>query len=416
VKGRFGRRAALAGGSRVAFALASRAAFAVMAIAAWGWAPGCGSQPPGLVGDDGIGEGGAGGDDSGIPSGGFGSDANTAVAPPLGDAGCATASAQAKRQPVYLMFVLDGSDSMAQDNKWAAVVPALTSIFGEMKTAADPGVAAGLIIFPDKGGPFPSASDVPLAFVDATQNTALATRLMAGLALGTPTEAALTGGYTELEGFQPKAPLLTGGKKVVILITDGVPTDGCSMVLGLGNYAKNPCVTTAADKLVETAAKGGPIETFVVGVGDFPSTSTTDFDPAFLGNVAQSGGTGPSGCNPSEASSTSDLCYFEIDPSKSQTASDLQQKFETALDAIRGQVVSCTFPLQSTGLGQVDPTHVNVEVGGVTILQDPKNGWTYDNPTAPTSIILHGTACSTAETVVSATVNILLGCATEAIK
>ena len=94
----------------------------------------------------------------------------------------------------------------------------------------------------------------------------------------------------------------------------------------------------------------------------------------------------------------------------------MQQNFETALDAIRGRVVSCTFPLQSTGLGQVDPTHVNVEVGGTTILQDPENGWTYDDPTAPTSIVLHGTACATAETTASATVNIVLGCATEAIK
>ena len=198
------------------------------------------------------------------------------------------------------------------------------------------------------------------------------------------------------------------------MITEGVPTDGCANLLGLGSYTSNACVSLAAQKLKEAAP--GPIETFVVGVGDFPSTSVTDFDPSFLGYVAQAGGTGPAGCNPAEASSTSDLCYFEIDPSKSQTASDLQKKFEAALDAIRGQVVSCTFPLQSTGLGRVDPTLVNVEVGGATIVQDPKNGWTYDDPTTPTAIVLHGAACTSATTDITAKVNILVGCATEVAK
>jgi hypothetical protein len=236
------------------------------------------------------------------------------------------------------------------------------------------------------------------------------------LSLGTSTEDALNGGYGELEAFVPKAPLLTGGKKVVILITDGVPTDACSTTLGLTDDSTNACVLLAAGKLTEGTAKGGPIETFVIGVGDFPSSSPTDFDPAFLGNVAQVGGTGPAKCNPSETASTSDLCYFEIDPSKSQTATDLQQKFETALDAIRGQVISCTFPLQSTGLGQLDPTLVNVEIDGKVVPQNATSGWTYDDPTSPTAIVLNGAACSTAKNDLTANVSILVGCATQVTK
>ena len=129
--------------------------------------------------------------------------------------------------------------------------------------------------------------------------------------------------------------------------------------------------------------------------------------------ASKAGGTGPAKCNPNETTTTSDLCYFEIDPSQSTTAAQLQMKFETALDTIRGQVVSCTFPIQSSGLGQVDPTHVNVEVNGTTILQDPANGWTYDNPATPTEIILHGSACATAKGTITAKVSIVLGCATE---
>jgi hypothetical protein len=325
---------------------------------------------------------------------------------------CTTAFAQ----PAYLMFVLDGSDSMNSDNKWTAVVPALKSIFSTMQAAADPGVAAGLIIFPDTGGPYPSAADVPLGFVDAAKNMALTTRLGAGTALGTPTQAAVMGGYGELEAFQPKSPLLPNGKKILILITDGVPTDACAGLLGLGNYASNACVTLAQSKLMEAASAGGPVETFVVGVGPFPSNNAGSFDPAFLGYVAQAGGTAPAGCNPGETADATKLCYFEIDPTKSQTASDLQMKFESALNAIRGQVVSCTFPLQSTNLGTVDPTLVNVQVDGTTVLQDAKNGWTYDDAAHPTAILLHGSACMHAEGTVTAKVNIVLGCMTQMAK
>ncbi len=330
----------------------------------------------------------------------------------LGDAGCATATVQAKRQPAYLLFVQDGSDSMNQDNKWTALVPALGSIFAKMQAAADPGIAVGLILFPGAGAPYPGSADVPLAFVSAAQASALNARLAAGLSLGTPTHAALMGGYSELESYQPKAPVNPGGKKIVVLITDGVPTDDCADLLGGGNYAANPCVALAAMKLKE-AGPQGPIETFVIGVGDFPSSNTTDFDPAFLGNVAQAGGTGASGCNPGETSSTGDLCYFEIDPSKAQSASQLQMEFETALDAIRGEVTSCSFPIESNGLGQADPTKVNVEIGSQTILQDAKNGWTYDDPAHPTEIVLHGTACTTATSSLTAKVSIVLGCATQ---
>jgi hypothetical protein len=359
------------------------------------------------------------GDDSLDAGNTFGDDASVGV--PLGDAGCATGSSKAKRQPVYLLFVLDGSGSMKSDNKWTAVVPALQSIFGEMKQAADPGVAAGLVVFSDTAdttggsGPYPSSVDEPIAFVDATHESALAARLTGNSPEnGTPTHAALTGGYMELQGYTPAAPVQTGGKKVLVLITDGVPSDDCISIPLLTTYANNACVTQAADELTQ-----GPIQTFVVGVGDFVSTSffgPTGIDPSFLGNLAKSGGTGSSACNANETQSTSDLCYFEIDPSQAQTAAALQQKFETALNAIRGQVVSCTFPLQSSNLNLVDTKHVNVEVDGTTILQDPKNGWTYDDPTTPTAIVLHGSACTTAETNVSANVSIVLGCTTQIAK
>jgi hypothetical protein len=361
--------------------------------------------------------------DAGDVSNLFGDDAAVSMGAPLGDAGCATAMSQVKRSAVYLLFVLDGSGSMKQENKLAAVVPALTDIFSQMSAAADPGRAAGLVVFSDTldmstgKGPYPTPADVPMAYVSAAQNTALDQRLSGqpGGGGGTPTETALTGGYGALETFQAKAPLTAGGKKVLVLITDGAPTDGCNVVSSAVNgYASNACVELAGQKLMEASPKG-PIETFVVGVGDFPSQAAITFDPSFLGYVAQAGGTGPANCNPSENSTTSDLCYFEIDPSMATSASQLQQEFEKALNTIRGEVVSCDFPIQASGLGTIDPGKVNVEIGGMTVLQDANNGWTYDNPQSPTEIILHGAACAQAKGNLTEKVSVVLGCQTQTV-
>jgi hypothetical protein len=155
----------------------------------------------------------------------------------------------------------------------------------------------------------------------------------------------------------------------------------------------------------------GPVLTFVIGVGQYPSTDLTNFDPSFVGNVAQAGGTGPKGCNPNEnTAGATDLCYFEVDPTQATSASQLQQQFENAINAIRGQVASCTISL--SGNNNVDPSKVNVTVNGMTVPQDPTNGWTYDNPSMPTSITLHGTACTDLQNNPTAGVQIVLGCKT----
>jgi hypothetical protein len=359
-----------------------------------------------------------GSSDGGPPLFGDGATGGNEDATP-GDAGCATATSSVTRQPVYMLFIEDGSGSMHENNKWNAVVPALGAIFDDMQSKADPGVAAGLIVFSDSQdqtfgmGPYPEQGlDVPVALVDTNHNSALHNRLSGQPQLTTPTHAALTGGYSELESFMPAAPLPSGGQKVVILITDGVPTDACAQQMGNTNYASNVCVQLAAMKLTE-AAPQGPILTYVIGVGPYPSTDPMSFDPSFLGNLAKSGGTGPMGCNPSEnAAGATDFCYFQVDPTQTSSVSQLQQAFEDAINKIRGQVVSCTFPLQLTGGGHIDPMKVNVEIGGMQIGQDPKDGWTYDNPMNPTEIILHGKACDNLKGNPTTTVQVILGCQT----
>jgi len=362
--------------------------------------------------------GGSGSGSGGGSSGSFGDGSVVDGSGNLGDAGCATASAKATKSPVYMLFILDGSGSMGDNGKWTAATTALKSIFSDMQMKADTGIGVGLIVFSDTNdptggsGPYPDGTDISINFVGASQASALTNRLGGGPIGGTPTGTAMTGGYSELENYVAKTPLPPGGQKVLVLITDGVPSPGDACYQSGTSYTNNACVTMAAAEL-KKAMPQGPILTYVIGTGPFPSTDTGSFDPSFLGNVALAGGTGPMNCNPNENTTTSDLCYFEVDPTTGNT-SQTATAFENAINAIRGQVLSCTFPLNlETDAGMVDPSKVNVTVDGMTVSQDPNNGWTYDNPTNPTEIIFHGTSCNNLKMNSMASVNIILGCATK---
>jgi hypothetical protein len=344
-----------------------------------------------------------------------------------GEAGCATASARADRAPVYILFVLDGSSSMGQENKWPAAKGALEDLIGSVSD--DPSIGVGLIVFADtydvtakdslNGGPYPEPGiDVPIGEVTVPASAAVVDRLSGFPAWNTPTYFALQGGYGELSSFVATAPLIPGGKKALVLLTDGVPTDthcGTAGDAGTGNYATNACVVMAAAQAA-AAAPAGPITTFVIGTGQFPSSNAQVFDPAWLGYLAQAGGGAPAGCNPAETQTATNLCYLEVDPTQAASSAALQSEFTTALQTIRHQVLGCTFPLKSTGLGAVDPTKVNVQVDGQTVLQDPTNGWTYDDPTNPTEIIFHGTACEGVKSDPAANVSVVVGCETEVAK
>jgi len=374
--------------------------------------PGCGSSSGDPHADDDSGVN-SGGDDGG-PINHLGvSDGSIDSGGNLFDASCATASAAASRQPVYMLIVLDGSGSMGQQNKWTAVVPALDSIFDDIRMSNDPSFAVGLTAFSDEndptggGGPYPSKKDVPIAFVDATQGAALHKRIDNENPLaGTPTNKALTGSYSELEAFTPSGVLQPNGKKVLVLITDGVPTDSTT----------KQDVTLVAGELAKTPP-AGPITTFVVGVGNFPSNNTGNFDPAFLGQVAVAGGAAPAGCNPTENKTLANVCYFEIDPAAAASVSALTKSFVDAINTIRGQLASCTFTLDRPDGGAIDPAKVNVVytsgTGAETVVgQDMSNGWTYDNPNDPTSVTLHGTSCDKLKADPKGKVSINIGCPT----
>jgi uncharacterized protein YegL len=339
-----------------------------------------------------------------------------------GDAGdttqCQTGTADASRLPVYLQFVLDGSGSMNGPGSWVAARDALKDIFTDMKTSGDKGIGAGLIVFMDLNDPnlnsgqdpvYPSSADVPVDFVSDAQLQKLVARTAppdAGKS-NTPTGLALTGAYASLTKFQATPSLAAGGKKVVVLITDGAPTDQTCKTADKGptaDYSQNGCIKMAATELAAGAATG--IETFVIGVGPLMLTNT--YDPYFLGALAVSGGSAPKGCDP-KSTSASSLCFFSIDPTAN---SDIKQAFMTAINDIRGTVATCSLQLKPA-TGTIDPTKVRVTLNGMPVYQDAVDGWSYDDPTNPTHVTLNGKSCEALKSNPASSINVILGCAVE---
>ncbi len=368
-----------------------------------------GKGPSGFTDPSGSSGAFGGGNDAGL-----GSSGGTNIL----DGGCANATADAQRAPVYMQIVLDGSGSMDNDNKWAAVVPALDAIFDDLLAKNDPAFGVGLIAFADnldptcqiiqtpfgplKGscaGPYPTNIDVPIAFVDKGQRDKLHGRIQpSGPAGDTPTKTALSGAFASLEAFTPKAPLLSSGKKVIVLMTDGVPTDS--------NVSDDAALVSAELK------KG--IATFAVGIGPFPSTDTKSYDPAFMGALAVAGGAAPAGCNPTENSDPTRTCHFQVTPG-GKSVQQLTQDFIDAINKIRSAVATCEFVL--TKGGAVDPSQVNViyiDGNGVqhVLVQNGTDGWTYDDPKNPSKVILHGADCNSVKNDAKGKVSIVLGCAT----
>jgi von Willebrand factor type A domain len=350
----------------------------------------CGSPTPGATYDGGAGP--AKGADAGPPSndGGSGKDGlGFALDGEPGEGGdsaaCATDKQTAKASPAYLVFLMDRSDSMKDDSKWTSCSTALESFFSSTTTTA---LSASLTFLPfeTKSGKKETYSctasdyETPAVSMTAIPSGTFATTIAATtLENGTPTEPALEGTVEYAAGIQKAHP---GGKVLIVLATDGLPV-GCT-----GNT-----VTTVAAEAA-TALSTYKIPTYVIGVG----SATKNLD-----TIAASGGT------------TTAFIVSTSDPATTTS------EFEAAIATIQG-TLGCDYPIQSPGGGQtIDYTKVNVELtssgGTETELLyssdcSDANGWHYDDPKAPTTIILCSGACKTAESTSGDSMDIVFGCKT----
>jgi len=360
------------------------------------------------------------------------------------DGGCANATAEAKRTPVYMMLVIDGSGSMdgfdgtayvagereidpetttprqdltnqatqSSGKKWIAVRGALKAFFDGLAARPDPSLAVGMYLFSSNTAKPSAQTDVAIGFVDATQATALKGRLSPPVypAQGTPLAAAVRGQRPILTSYVPQAPVLPGGKYVMVMMTDGVPN-----AANLTQPQANADVIAA----INEAKNGTPSATvFVVGVGN-PTARVDQYDEVFLGQAAQAGGAPEPGCNPawSDTNTTGKPCHFQVTPG-AKTAAQIRDDFLAAINQIREKVASCEFTLEKPqGAGAIDPTKVNVlytngQGKEAPIPQNPQNGWSYDDPQNPTKVILNGQACADMKADPDSKIRVVIGCKT----
>ena len=312
---------------------------------------------------------------------------------------CASVSQTASLVPVDLFFMVDQSSSMTYPtgtgiSKWAAVVQAIDAFV----KGANPGnMGVGIQYFPlypgcsagQKGcGQFscnlldyaaPEIAIAPLSVNAVKVSASLAAHQPLS---GTPTYPALQGALQYAQGFATQNPMHT---VVVVLATDGVP-DGCAI-------QDIPSIAALATAGVNGTPK---VLTYVIGVGSSLKA---------LDGIAAGGGTNAA---------------FIVD-----NGGNVVEQFGAALKAIQGKALGCAYAIPVPVTGQsVDFAKVNVQVTlGTNAPQllnyvaseakcDPlKGGWHYDDPVAPTKIVLCGQTCGPVGADGAAKVDILLGCA-----
>lgn len=287
--------------------------------------------------------------------------------------------------------MLDQSGSMTETvagggTKWSAVTGALDSFLVQPNLT---GFSVGLQYFglPTGGGLTDSctASDYATAAVEIAALPGAASALMTSIAAhsptsGTPTSAALQGAIMHASAWATSHP---GHVTAVVLATDGDPAE-CNTNL------------TSIDAIAAAGLAATPkIATFVIGVGASLSN---------LNGIAAAGGT---------------TSAFIVN-----TNSNVTQQFLAAMNAIRNSA-SCSYQIPLPTSGAPNYQQVNVvftpnggsattipNVGTKAMCPASGDGWYYDDPNAPTAILLCASTCGTIQANTSGTVDIALGCST----
>jgi len=374
----------------------------VFAAAIAGCAPGTAESTSGFSGGGGAantssaGSGkttsatGTGGDDFNPVSG----SGSTGTSTGTGE-GCAGTSSEATLTPVNMFIMFDKSKSMDDNGKWVAAKTALTDFFKDQGSA---GLRVALRFFPDTGCDetvcTTNTCDVPLVPLAALTSDAapadsqekklvdaVTSKTPSG---GTPMSAALGGAEKWAAAYQTAH---LGEKTVVVLVTDGEPSDcelQINVIAGLALKAKN----------------SNGILTYAVGlVGSKQAT---------MDAIAAAGGTSK-GILIGNGNASAELL--------------------AALKVIQGSQVACDFQMPKMGsMGEmIDPSLVNVnytpgdgspvkgfgQVAKASDCAGQTAGWFYDNPGKPTTITLCPATCTSVQADAKAKIDIQLGCATK---
>lgn len=355
---------------------------------------GCGSSddskfPDGTDGtNSGINDGKGFGDGTGDGNGNGNGNGDNTGAGNVGNvdpnSACATASDGAELQPISLVFMIDRSGSMKEDDgvstidvRWNPVKSGLSTFFGD---PASKNISASIAFFPIGGNsPTCDSTKYQQAVVPTTQlpnAAAFSSAFNTGPSGKTPTEPALQGAIDAAKGVKAQ------GKNVaVVFATDGEP-NGCD---------SDPAGVDA----IAAAGLTAGIKTYVIGVG--PKTGP-------LNSFAQAGGTGTAIMIPTN--------------NAQQVSADLLK----AIGQIASSLLGCNYGLPAPPTGQtldVNAVNVNYTPPGGTSKTLPysadcsnADGWKYDNVAAPKEVILCNGSCNTAKSQAGAKLDIIFGCAT----
>lgn len=314
---------------------------------------------------------------------------------------CATSTVQANLTPVDLFILFDRSASMAYKSKWAAATAALTSFFQSPSSA---GLGVALRFFPEDG-----CDNATCNAAACGQPLVPLGRLLSTSAPGDAQEQALVNVSSSKMpapnevmggGGTPLAPALSGAESWATAYLGQKPGDRVAVIL-VSDGEVNGCDEDPAGmaKIVAAGHAAG-VDTFAVGLAGY-------FE-AQMNALAQAGGTGQA---------------FFIGKT------DVELDLLTALQSIQQKQVSCVLPMPQAAPGKVvDPKLVNVdytpEGGAIGLLGQVTSaatcgaagGWYYNDPAAPTQIVLCPSTCATVQADPVAKIDIVLGCETEPAK
>jgi hypothetical protein len=210
---------------------------------------------------------------------------------------------------------------------------------------------------------------------------------------GTPTGPAVEGALAHARLHQAANPT---HRVALVVATDGLPAD-CT-----------PLDAAGISRPIALAQAANPsIATYVIGV--FTSMEAPMARP-LLEQLATAGGTGA--------------------PFVLTATDDLGQRFQEALDKIRGSILPCEFMIPPS-TGTIDFGKVNVRFKGAAAEEDIlyvasvercdplRGGWYYDVPPAtetPTRVLVCPASCNRFKADASASVSLAFGCKTKVIE
>lgn len=313
---------------------------------------------------------------------------------------CATVSAAAQLEPVFLAFAFDVSGSMGKGDhpwhdptlKWDPVVAATRGFFED---AASSGLSASLTAFPIDADEDARCDADSYGDADVAMTALPSTKFGAALDAiraedwrgGTPTLAAVQGVLGQIDDYRADHP----GHYVLVLVTDGYPQD-----------CDDNSIESVEDAVSAVASE---IPTYVIGVKNPPLTdSDGNMAPDTVSNlvgVAAAGGTGTA---------------FIIDTGDpAQTTAD----FQAAVDQIRGVSIACTLDVPEPPDGRAfEKDHVLVSYTSGKAKTDLRydadctggDGWHYDDLDAPSEVVLCPSTCSTVQADAGAALSVGFTC------